>query len=397
MRVVLTGGGTGGHLTPLIAVAKALQELPERQALPILDDGDPPLELLYLGIVTDADRRALESCGIPYRHIPSGKVRRYVSGAPRTLFDLLCLVPLGMLKALWTMFFVMPDVVFSKGGYGSVPVVFASWVYRIPTLLHETDLVPGLSNRRIARYVSAVAVSFRGAETGFPDLQKVFVAGTPLRPAFDALPRQEEARKRFKLHDRKPVIFVTGGSQGAQRMNTVVLVVIPKLIQEAQILHQVGEKNFSAVSNFLSKDLRHVPSIEDYHVVGSLTEADMAASFAAADLVISRAGGTALAEISAAGKPSILVPLQEAAQDHQWENAYFFREQGAAVVLDEANLTPAVFASTVQRVLGNPQDLRVMSERVKALHHPGAASEIADVLVKMAQGRVPRRSAKPAA
>jgi len=363
--------------------------------MPSIDESEPTLELLYLGVVTEIDRRTLEANGIPYRHVPAGKIRRYMSGVHLTFFDLLYLVPLGVLKALWTMFFVMPDVVFSKGGYGSVPVVFAAWVYRIPILLHETDLVPGLSNRRLSRFASAVAVSFRKVYTGFPEARKVFVAGTPLRAAFEALPDQATARRSLGLHDRKPVIFVTGGSQGAQRINTVVTTVIPRLILEAQILHQVGENNFAAVTEFLSKDLRHFPGIEDYHVVGSLSEEDMAASLAAADLIISRAGGTALAEIAAAGKPAILIPLLEAAQDHQWENAYFFREQGASVVLDEANLTPALFEATVRRILGNPQDLRLMGQRVRTLHRAGAAGEIAEVLVAMTQGRVPRRVAEP--
>lgn len=364
--------------------------------LPRTEPSEPPLELLYLGVVAEIDRQTLQENEIPYRHIPSGKVRRYLSGAHRTLFDVLVLIPLGFLRACWTMFFVMPDVVFSKGGYGSIPVVFAAFLYRIPVLLHETDLVPGLANLRLARLASAVAVSFRQAETDFPDRRKVFVSGVPLRPTFRALPDQATARKHLKLHDRKPVVFVTGGSQGSQRINTVVLVMIPRLITEMQILHQVGEHNVAAVTEFLSKDLRHVPGIEDYHVVGSLHEEDMALSFSAADLVISRAGGTTLAEIAAAGKPAILIPLREAAQDHQWENAYFFREQGAAVVLDESNLTPAVFESTIRRVLSNPQDLRLMGERVKALHRPGAAGDIAEVLVAMAHGRLPRRLAESA-
>ncbi len=391
MRMVLTGGGTGGHLTPLIAVASALRAIAEQGRMMEPDPSAPPLELAYLGVVTDLDRAALTAANIPFRHIPSGKIRRYLSGAHLTAVDLLFRLPIGVLRALWTLFFVMPDVVFSKGGYGSIPVVLVSWIYRIPVLLHETDLVPGVANRKLARYASAIGVSFRDAEKHFP-AAKTFVAGTPLRPAFRAPPAAVAARQRLGLHDRKPVVFVTGGSQGAQRINTVVLAALPKLLTEAQVLHQVGENNSEAVRRFVQTDLKHVPDLADYHLVASLREDDMAASLAAADLVVSRAGGTALAEIAAVGRPSLLVPLREAAQDHQWENAYFFREHGAAVVLDESNLTPTLFLSTVERVLGNPQDLRLMAERVRQLHRPGAAEEIARTLVEMAQGRVPRRS-----
>lgn len=390
MRIILTGGGTGGHLTPLVAVARALFTAAQAGGIPEPEPAEPLLELLYVGVVTDLDRRALEAAGIPHQHVPSGKIRRYLSGAPLTIFDLLVRLPIGILRALWTLFFLMPDAVFSKGGYGSVPLVIAAWIYRIPILLHETDLVPGLANLRLARFASAIAVGFREAERSFPP-QKVFVSGTPLRLSFEHLPETAVARERLGLHDRKPVIFITGGSQGAQRVNTVVLAVLPQLLSRAQILHQVGEYNLPAVREFVQRDLRELPGLAEYHLVGFLSEEEMALSFAAADLVVSRAGGTALSEVSAAGKPSILIPLHEAAQRHQWENAYFFREEGAAFVLDEANLTPTLFLSTVTHALGSPQDLRLMAGRARALHRPGAAEDLAETLISMAQGRVPRR------
>lgn len=390
MRIVLTGGGTGGHLMPLVAVARELERLAARGEMPVLAAGEPPLEILYLGVVTDRERATLTAAGIPFRHVPSGKIRRYLSGAPQTIGDLLFRVPLGILRALGVLFVVMPDVVFSKGGYGSLPVVFVSWLYRIPVLLHETDLVPGLANQRLARYASAIAVGFREAEKYFPPA-KVFVTGTPLREGFQQVPATSEARARLGLHGEKPVIFIAGGSQGSRRINSVVLATLPRLLTEAQVLHQVGEKNYDAVRSFVTTDLKHVPELSDYHLVASLSEADMVASLAAADLVVSRAGGTALAEIAAVGKPCLLIPLRESAQDHQWENAYFFREHGAAVVLDEQNLTPSLFYTTVRRILSAPVDRRLMAERVRLLHRPTATGDIATTLVALAQGRVPRR------
>lgn len=354
------------------------------------EEGEPALELFYVGVVTELDRRALDAAGIPYRHVPSGKIRRYLSGAHWTVLDLLVRLPLGILRALSELFVLMPDVVFSKGGYGSVPTVFAAWLYRIPVLLHESDLAPGLANLRLARFASSIAVGFRAAERLFPQ-RKVFVSGIPLRESFLHLPDPAEARKRLGLHDRLPVLFVTGGSQGAQRLNKVLLAILPRLVARAQIIHQVGDKNFPAIEEFIEKDLRHLPGVEGYRAVGTLAEEDMAAAFAAADLVVSRAGGTVLAEIAAAGKPSLLVPLHEAAQQHQWENAYFFREQGSAVVLDETNMSSAIFEATILRLLENPQDLRLMAERVRTLARMGAADDLAEVLSAMAQGRVPQR------
>ncbi|TSC64259.1 MAG: UDP-N-acetylglucosamine--N-acetylmuramyl-(pentapeptide) pyrophosphoryl-undecaprenol N-acetylglucosamine transferase [Parcubacteria group bacterium Gr01-1014_106] len=391
MRIVLTGGGTGGHVTPLVAIAGVLRRWDAEGKLPALTADDHALEMLYVGVVSDMDRRGLEEAGIPYRHIPSGKIRRYLSGAHLTAVDVVCRLPVGILRAVWTLFVLMPDVIFSKGGYGAVPVMIAAWVYRIPFLLHETDSVPGLANQRFARFASAIAVGFPDAEKAFPP-KKTFTVGTPLRPAFSSLPSPEAARQRLGLHDRKPVIFVTGGSQGAQRLNTVLLANVTRLLPEAQILHQVGEQNLAAVNAFVQKDLAQFPDIQDYHMIGFLSEQDMALSFAAADLIISRAGGTTLAEIAAAGKPSVLIPLREAAQQHQWENAYFFRERGAAAVLDESNLTPSVFHTTISRLLSNPQDLRVMAERVRSLHRPNAAEDLARILLEMAHGRLPQRA-----
>lgn len=388
--MVLTGGGTGGHLTPLLAVALSLRDLAARGRLPAGAEGEPPLELLYVGVVTATDRVFLERASIPFRHIPSGKIRRYLQGAPLTLVDMLFRLPRGIFRALVVLFQLMPDVVFSKGGYGSVPVVLAAWLYRIPILLHESDLVPGLANRGLARFASTIAVSFRAAEKDFPPA-KVFVAGTPLRTEFRSLPATPVARERLGLHDRKRVLFVTGGSQGAQALNTVVLALLPKLLTELQVLHQVGVANLPAIAEFARSDLGHLPDLADYHPVGTLAGDEMAAAFAAADLVVSRAGGTALAEIAAAGKPSLLIPLRSAAQGHQWENAYFFREHGAAVVLDETNLTPTLFLGALRRLLENESDLRLMAERVRTLHRPGAAEDLAEVIVSLAAGKVPRR------
>lgn len=396
MRVVLTGGGTGGHLTPLIAVAVTLRERARQGQIPVIDGEEPGLELIAVGVITDGDRRAFDAAGVPAIHVPSGKIRRYLSGAHLTFFDLLVRLPLGMLIALWKMFVLMPDVVFSKGGYGSVPVSVAAWVYRIPVLLHETDLVPGIANQRLARFASAVAVGYRALEERFP-AEKVFVTGTPLRPWFRKIPPAEAARQRLGLHERKPVLFVTGGSQGAQRINTVLLTILIQLLPEVQVLHQVGEANAAAVRDFIQKDLRNFPEIQDYHLIGTLSEEDMVLSMAAADIIMSRAGGTTLAEIAAVGRPSLLIPLHEAAQQHQWENAYFFREHGAAVVLDETNLSPAVLLSTIRRLLASPQDRSLMAQRVRELHRPTAADDIASVLIEMAQGRVPRRLAAKAA
>lgn len=393
MRIVLTGGGTGGHLTPLVAVAGALRRAAVDQILKIPPSRNSGLEILYVGVVTDVDRQFLEQANIPFIHIPSGKIRRYLSGAGPTMVDLLFRLPFGILRALWQMYVLMPEVVFSKGGYGSVPVVLASWIYRIPVLLHETDIVPGMANRRLARFASAVAVGYRASEKSFPS-EKVFVSGTPLREALLRPPNRASALRGLGLHDRKPVIFVTGGSQGAQRINTVIIELLTRLLPEYQFIHQVGRVNLPPIQNLIAETFRDFPDIKDYHPVGFLSNTEMAMAYSAADLVVCRAGGTTLAELAALGKPSVLIPLHGAANNHQWENAYLYRETGAAIVLDETNLSPPLLESTIRRLFQNPSDLELMASRVRELGRPSAADDLAQLLASMGAGYAPRQILK---
>jgi UDP-N-acetylglucosamine--N-acetylmuramyl-(pentapeptide) pyrophosphoryl-undecaprenol N-acetylglucosamine transferase len=394
MRIVLTGGGTGGHLTPLIAVAKKLRQLESDRLLSVPPSRDGDLDILFVGLVTDIDRRFLEEADIPAFHIPSGKIRRYLSGAGPTFVDLVWRLPLGILRALWRMYILMPEVVFSKGGYGSVPVGIASWVYRIPVLLHETDVIPGLANRRLARFSTAIGVGFRAAEKYFKK-EKAFVSGTPLRAEFTRPPAPAAARKTLGLHDRKPVIFVTGGSQGAQRINTVIIELLVRLLPEFQFVHQVGAVNLAPIQGLMRETFRNFPDIADYHLLGFLDPRQMVAAYAAADLVVCRAGGTTLAEVSAAGRPSLLIPLHEAANNHQWENAYLYREAGAAVVVDETNLSAPLIEATIRKLFQRPQQLQLMASRARDLGRPSATEDIAETIVAMGSGYAPRRKSSP--
>ncbi len=387
---MLTGGGTGGHLTPLIAIAEELRRAEKEGTLAVPADRNSALEILYVGVATAVDRAFLSGSDIPVVHVPSGKIRRYGSGIGRTIIDLLVWLPYGVLRALWKMYVLMPEAVMSKGGYGSIPVVFAAWLYRIPILLHETDVVPGLANTRLTRFSSAIAVAYRATESHFP-AAKVFLAGVPVRRAFRSPLRKEDARAALHLHNRKPVLFVTGGSQGSQRINVVVLELLTRLLPDFQILHQVGTANFAPIEKLVRETFRNFPDIGDYQVLGFLDEMTMAQAYTAADLVISRAGGTALAELAVVGRASILIPLKESANNHQWENAYFFREAGAAIVLDETNLSPPLLESPLRRLFQRPADLEMMASRVRVLSRPTAAEDLANLLVAMGTGLVPRR------
>lgn len=392
MRIVLTGGGTGGHLTPLVAIADVLRDGSRQHTIRIPKSRNGgKIELRYVGPVSDMDKRVLEEADIPFEHIPSGKIRRYASGAGLTMVDMLFRLPWGILRALWRMYVLMPEAVFSKGGYGSVPVVIASFIYRIPVLMHETDTVPGLANRKLAKFVTAIAVGFRIAEDHFPQ-KKTFVSGVPIRSMFRSQPSKEQGRAVLKLHDRKPVLFIIGGSQGSQRINSPVLELLVALLPEFQVVHQVGSINEGPVQKLLDSTFADFPDITDYHMSGYMSDKEILHAYAAADLVISRAGGTTLAEIAAMGCPSILVPLRESAGNHQWRNAYLFREAGASLVLDETNLAPALLESTIRRLFDNPKQLEEMAEYAKRMARYSADEDIANLLISMGSGYAPRKT-----
>lgn len=391
-RVVLTGGGTAGHVTPLLVVAKQLEEMLARGELELSRRLGRGYQAYYVGTVSELSRPLLEKAKLPCWHVPAGKIRRYLTGTPLTFVDLAFRLPWGILRALWILWRIMPDVVFSKGGYGSVPVVLAAWLYRIPCLIHETDAEPGLTTRRLARLSTSVAVSFARAERRFP-ADKVFVSGTPIRPDIGTVsPR--EARERLGLRDGKMVLAVMGGSQGAHRINRTVMEILSELLFRFQVVHLCGRKHEVMLSELAADILKHHPDRTDYHLIG-FTD-DMPSVYAAADLIVSRAGGTTLAEIAAAGRPSILIPLPSAANDHQRANAFIFHKAGAAEVLEEPNLTPTLLLAAIKSLARNPAVLAEMGERARELARPRAAEMLARVLVLLAEGKAWRAETKTA-
>jgi len=369
MKIVLTGGGTGGHIFPIIAVAKKIKEL--------AGDKDD-VEFLFLGPKGELEEAVMKGEFIPAKNIFSGKLRRYFSF---WYFVDIFKFPLGLLQALWHLLVFMPDVIFAKGGYASVPAVFAGWIYRIPILIHESDITPGLSNQFSSRLAKKVAVSFPGAANFFNPL-KVVVTGNPIRDELTKGSR-EEAQKIFGLGGDKKIILVMGGSQGARVINEAIIRILPRLLAKYEILHLTGREQYEKViheAGTLGIKANH----EDYHAYPFLGE-EMSNALAAADLVISRAGASALTEIAANGKPAIIIPIKESANNHQELNAYSLAEAGAAVVLEQDNLGENILLGKIEEVLEN-QDLGYeLSERVKKFHNPDAAEKIAEEIMKIAQ------------
>ncbi|MCX6763135.1 MAG: undecaprenyldiphospho-muramoylpentapeptide beta-N-acetylglucosaminyltransferase [Candidatus Moranbacteria bacterium] len=364
MRIILTGGGTGGHLIPLIAVVQKIRAKV------------PDVEFIFLGPDGAMEKRLFEKEHIAIKKVFSGKMRRYFS--PMNIIDA-CKVPIGIIQCLWLLVRWMPDAIFSKGGYASVPVVLVGWLYRIPILVHESDCVPGISNIVLGKFAERVAISYPDAEKNFPPSQ-VVLTGNPLREDIakgDAI----EARKKFSLTETKKIIFVYGGSQGSRTINNKILSILPKLLEKYQIIHQTGEKNLDEVER-KAGELGIKPGREGYHTLAFIEE-DLKNILAVSDLVISRAGANSIAEIAANGKPAILIPLEHSANDHQRMNAYSLAKIGAAVVLEESNLGENMLLSKIDEILGNSELRQKLSENIKVFYHPEAAEKIAEGVLAM--------------
>ena len=369
MHIVLTGGGTGGHIFPIIAVAKKLRE--------IVPEGED-LEFLFLGPDGDIEREVMEKELIPVKKILSGKLRRYFS--PSYIPDIFK-IPIGIIQSLWHLLIFMPDVVFSKGGYAGIPVVIAAWLYRIPIIIHESDITPGLANQFAARLARIVAVSFP-TTSNFFNPGKVVVTGSPIREELGGGSRGE-ARKIFGLADNKKTILVMGGSQGARAINEAILRILPRLIRSYQIIHLTGKDEYENMIKEAGK-IGIKPGHGQYHAFPFLRE-EISHAFAVADLVISRAGANAIAEIAANAKPAILIPIKSSANNHQELNAYALSEAGAAIVINQDNLGENIFFEKIEEVISNGELQFELSERIRKFYDPDAPKKIAEEIIKMAK------------
>jgi UDP-N-acetylglucosamine--N-acetylmuramyl-(pentapeptide) pyrophosphoryl-undecaprenol N-acetylglucosamine transferase len=370
MRILLTGGGTGGHITPLIAVARETKKICQENGFEIP-------EFFFMGPAGFSEE-LLAKENIPVKIILAGKIRRYFSF--KNFLDIFK-APAGLLQAIFKIFFLMPDVVFSKGGYGSVPVVLASRLFRIPVLLHESDAVPGLANRFLSKYSQKIATSFATAEKFFPN-QKIAVTGNPVR---DTITKSspESAQKIFGLPGEKQVLFIFCGSQGAKPINDLIISAITDLLEKYELIWQAGIENYGLAAKQIKEIFNEIP--RTCHLAAFLNEEQIAAAFAASTLVVSRAGASNIFEIAACAKPSILIPLPNSASDHQRENAFEYAKYGAATVMEQTNLTPHVFAGEISRLINNKELLQKMSDCAKSFAKPGAARKIAIELLALAE------------
>jgi UDP-N-acetylglucosamine--N-acetylmuramyl-(pentapeptide) pyrophosphoryl-undecaprenol N-acetylglucosamine transferase len=347
---VIAGGGTGGHLYPGLAVARELQARDSRTVI------------TFAGTARGIEARVLPREGFVLDEIRSAGVKGKSMTAMLRGF---ALVPWGLVDAWRLIARRRPQVVVGVGGYSSAPVVLAAAVRRIPTIVLEQNAMPGLANRLLARLVDAAAVTYEEAVPWFG--RKAFVSGNPVRPGFAA------AARGVAPPDRRPRLLVFGGSQGAHAINVAMVEAAPELaaLQPVpDVVHQTGERDLQVVRDGYRR------AGLDARVEAFLY--DMDREMAAADLVVCRAGATTLAELTATGAPSLLIPLPTATDDHQRKNAEALRRAGAAELLEQRDLSGGSLAATIAGLLKDEPRRRAMADAAAHAARRDAAQVIAD-------------------
>lgn len=372
MRILFTGGGSGGHQYPIIAVLREIQRIAEEER--ILN-----LEFFYIGPDDFGGDflKGLRQEGVLPVKIRCGKWRQYFSLA--NFFDVFN-VAIGVLQAIWNMYLILPDIIFSKGGYGAFPAVFAAKIFRIPVVMHESDAIPGKVSLYTAKFAKRIGVAFQHAIAFFPK-EKTALIGVPIRKRLLG-GNIAEAKEELNIYSNFPVVGVIGASQGSQKINDAITDVLKELTTEFEVVHQTGAANLEGIKQE-SQVIFEFGHKERYHPFGFLDEATLREFYTASDLIVARAGASTIYEIAAWGKPSILIPLANAAQDHQRKNAYDYAATGAAIVVEEANLTPHILLAEIRKILGDPEHIKKMKEAAQKFSRIDAAELIAREILKL--------------
>ncbi|MDI6883044.1 MAG: UDP-N-acetylglucosamine--N-acetylmuramyl-(pentapeptide) pyrophosphoryl-undecaprenol N-acetylglucosamine transferase [Patescibacteria group bacterium] len=366
MTIIFTGGGTAGHIFPIIAICREIRKI---------RSGDKNLRLFYIGTGDAYSLNLLAQEGVKIKKIFAGKLRRYFSF--RNFLDLFK-IPIGILQSFFWLFFLTPDLVFSKGGYGSFPAAFSARILHIPIFLHESDVSPGLASRIESRWALEIFTSFESTEY-FPK-EKMLWVGNPIRKEI-LQASKETAKEIFKLQGGRPLILILGGSQGSRRINNLILEILPEIILNFEIVLQTGQKNYKEVEAE-SKALIGKNLIKYYHPLPFLNEIQLKSILSACDLVVSRAGAGAIFEIAAFGKPSLLIPIKDSPQDHQIKNAYCFAKSGGGEVIEEENLKPYFFLERLKYFFSRRDILEKMREGSLSFARQKAGEVIASYLLE---------------
>lgn len=370
IKIVFAGGGSGGHFYPIMAVAENIILLKDREHL-------ANLELYYMSD-DPYDVNLLAAMHISYIKVAAGKRRTYFS--VKNFFDIFKTL-YGCFIATIRLALLYPDVIFGKGGYASFPAMFAARILRIPVVIHESDIVPGKVNRWIGNYAMKIALSYPEAEKYFLHKDRIALTGQPIIKALLEMP-SEDPHVALKLEPGIPVILVIGGSQGAERINENLADIMPRLVENYQVIHQTGEANYAWIKKRVTDVLLGVAHAGRYHPFPYLESKQLRLGAKAATLVISRAG-SAIFEIAFWAKPALLIPLPIARDDHQRENAYGYARTGAATIIEEQNLKPELFLSVIDSIMKDKEKQEAMILGARGFAKTDAGDKIAQALLSI--------------
>jgi len=372
MKILFTGGGTGGHFYPIIAVAEAVRErCKERKIIP---------PTLHYMAPSKYNARALFDNDMDFIKVPAGKIRRYFSLLNITdIFK----TALGCIIALIKMYSLFPDVIFGKGGYASFPALFAAKILHIPVVIHESDSKPGKVNLWAGKFARKIAISYPSAAQYFAKhSDRVASTGNPIRKEV-MTPLTNGAFEFLGLEKGTPVILILGGSQGSQNINDTVIEALPELLNRYQIIHQTGKNNLEEINATSKVILKDHPYGFRYHPFDYLNELALRMSAGAADIIVSRAGST-IFEIAAWGIPSIIIPLPNSVSHDQTANAFAYAESGAASAIEENNMTSHILIEEIDRIQNSPKIKETMKEHAKLFGRTDSAQVIADAIINIA-------------
>jgi len=357
MRILLTGGGTAGHTWPLVLVAKSLVT-------------NKSVSLLYIGSHQGIEKNIACNFNIPFKGLVVGKRRTYFSIA--NLWDLIKFF-IGIIQGLFVLLFFRPNVVFAKGGYATVPIIFWLRLFKIPLVIHESDAVVGRANLWAGKIAKKICLGFpievynRQIDDYRPDLllEKLIYTGTPVNPEFLQTPI---------ITGDKLKLLITGGSQGSQKINYLISQILPSLLQKYEIWHLAGETFYD--------ELKRIDN-PNYHLFKF--SFDLPKYMRDADLIITRAGAGTLSEISALSKPAIIIPIEKSAQNHQIANAKVYAKQNAAVVLSEKNLSSSSLESIIDSLMKDKEMRNLLGHHAHGFYQKEATNSIIEEIYEAAK------------
>lgn len=379
MKIVLTGGATGGHFYPLIAVVEGIEEICTEKRLI-----EP--ETFFMG-PAPFDLVALQEHDIEYRPTGGATIRKDGKESRVGYLKL----AISIVRTFPQLFSIYPDVVFSTGSYSAFPTLFCARLLRIPVVIYDADAKPGRVSLWSSRFARWIALGQADAVAAFPEKIRDRIArtGHPIRHTI-LEPAREGGHEFLHLDPSVPTLFVMGGSQGARTINEAVLDALPDLLMQYNVIHQTGANNFDEVKGIASVSLRNHPHLERYRPFALLNALAMKMSAGITTLILARAGSGTIFEIASWGLPSILVPIPLDVSHDQTENAFSFARGGGAVVIEQYNLTPHLLRAEIDRIIGNEDVRAKMSAAAKEYSRPGAGRKIAEILLETALEHEPR-------